>query len=1082
MRKGTFGVASHFTESPLSRTLTPYSSPILLLSLSAFLACGGGGGKTDSSKGATTSTPSASVQVTPSSVSLSAGGNQTFTAALSNGSGALQWTATGGSITSGGQYTAPMNAGTYTVRAALVSDPKTFGEAQVVVQASTAQTLTVTPGSVTLGPNAAQSFTATLSPGGTHPSVHWSASSGSIDVNGNFTAPSNAGTYAVRAELASDANVSGTAQVTVQSSGSGDTAPPAIQFTSPAEGATVSGITAVSCNALDNVSTSQVELYVNGQLLDLARDGRPPESPSGTTTTFNFNTLLLSNGTQTLKAVAVDTSGNRSEATLHLNVANPLADPSGSMTPVTATVKAGGSVDLTAVHAPNLQVCDCDSFYRRMIVCTGGTVDISSDDEATQTIHVMFRAPQTPGTYKVRVGSLDSPTRFLESTITVVADHTGPVVSFTAPSGTLSGIVPLHATATDDSGTVQGMQFLLDGKAWGSTGQPALDSMDIPFNTRLATNGSHTLAVKAWDLAGNVTTTPAATIQIQNAATGPRDRAFEAPAQVSGQVTVKLYPTEAVAPGTTKLVTFGMPFPRGSVSSTDLSKIRVLKGGSEIAAHVEMLTPWRHLSDVAKDGTSVRVARIQIQTSFSVDNRSNPAVFASEPITVEWGMTARAMNVATLQDPRTGWHTANSGSYVAADGVSEPDVYAVLPADWLCQGILKPGRMLPMQASIPETRMDPVSVAAEAEHPAGFRVQDLYVHNWFYTLLNQDDSRVVDANQIHYKAPGDYEPWLYDRSSAMYVDYFRSGMLKPLREAVRAAEFYGSKLDANGFFTINTDNPQDPKYSYAECLAYTYWLTGDSTKLDPMGRVLHAFDDYELRWSTRLNFWTERHTGFRLLAYAIHYEVAGDAFSKTTLQTDVASLQWHQNGADGRIPVDRIDGGLYHLGDQHAGDAEAWEFVASPWMSILVVDPMIRVYGVGGGTNVANFIRRMGTFEKAGVKITNHYLDDAGGLAQPDYMTRYTGETSAVDDGNCEHTPEGAAALAWAGYFAELQGQPDPSLYQAATECYFAYEANVRNWTRPAAPPLGYSAYRVAPARKYGWQVRTTNALGWLMP
>jgi hypothetical protein len=1061
----------------------PISQRILLISLSALLACGGGGGGSVSSKGSTSSTPAASVSVAPANVTLSSGGSQTFTAALSNASGSIQWSATGGSINGSGQYTAPTNAGTYTVRAALASDPKTFGEAQVVVQASTTQTLSVTPGSVTLGPGAAQSFTATLNPGGTHPAVHWSVSSGSIDVNGNFTAPNDPGAYAVRAELSSNASVSGTAQVTVQSSGSGDSTPPSIQFTSPADGATVSGIVAVSCNSLDNVSTSQIELYVNGQLLDLGRDGRPPESPSGTTTTFNFNTLLMSNGAQTLRAVAVDTSGNRSEALLHLNVANPLSDPSGSMTPATATVKAGGSVDLTAVHVPNLQVCDCDSFYRRMIVCTGGTVELSADDPATQTIHVLFRAPRTPGTYRVRVGSLDTPTHFLESTITVVADLTAPVITFTAPSGTLSGIVPIHATATDDSGTVQGMQFLLDGKAWGSVGQPGLASMDLPLNTRLVSNGAHTLAVKAWDLAGNQTTTSAATIQIQNAATGPRDRAFEAPAQTSGQITVKLYPTEIVAPGAPRLVTFGMPFPRGSVTAADLSKVRVLKGGSEIAAHVELLTPWRHLSDAAKDGTSVRVARIQIQNTFSVDNRSNPAVFASEPITVEWGMHTRSLDVATLQDPRTGWHTANSGSYLAADGVSEPDVYAVLPSDWLCQGILKPGRMLPMQASIPETRMDPVGVAAEAEHPGGFRVQDLHVHNWFYTLLNQDDPRVVDANQIHYKAPGDYEPWLYDRASAMYVDYFRSGMLKPLREAVRAAEFYGSKLDANGFFTINTDNPQDPKYSYAECLAYTYWLTGDSTKLDPMGRVLHAFDDYELRWSTRLNFWTERHTGFRLLAYAIHYEVAGDAFSKTTLLTDVASLEWHQNGADGRIPsAGRIDGGLYHLGDQHAGDAEAWEFVASPWMSILVVDPMIRVYGVSGASDVASFIRRMGTFEKAGVKITNHYLDDPGGLAQPDYMTRYTGDTSAVDDGNCEHTPEGAAVLAWAGYFAELQGQPDPTLYQAATDCYYSYEANVRNWTRPAAPPLGYSAYRVAPARKYGWQVRTTNALGWLMP
>ena len=41
---------------------------------------------------------------------------------------------------------------------------------------------------------------------------------------------------------------------------------------------------------------------------------------------------------------------------------------------------------------------------------------------------------------------------------------------------------------------------------------------------------------------------------------------FHSPAETSGSIQVKLHPTENVATGTNQLVTFGVPFPRGSVT------------------------------------------------------------------------------------------------------------------------------------------------------------------------------------------------------------------------------------------------------------------------------------------------------------------------------------------------------------------------------------------------------------------------------------------------------------------------------------------------------------------------------------
>jgi len=92
---------------------------------------------------------------------------------------------------------------------------------------------------------------------------------------------------------------------------------------------------------------------------------------------------------------------------------------------------------------------------------------------------------------------------------------------------------------------------------------------------------------------------------------------YLAPAVGQGNLEVRLEPTEVVAPGVQQLVTFGVPFPRGSITDAGLASVRVLKGGAEIPAHVSQMTPWRHRLDPLLDGSSVRVARVQVHYSFA---------------------------------------------------------------------------------------------------------------------------------------------------------------------------------------------------------------------------------------------------------------------------------------------------------------------------------------------------------------------------------------------------------------------------------------------------------------------------------
>src|SRR5262245_2676117 len=218
---------------------------------------------------------------------------------------------------------------------------------------------------------------------------------------------------------------------------------------------------------------------------------------------------------------------------------------------------------------------------------------------------------------------------------------------------------------------------------------------------------------------------------------------FFAPAEPSGSVNVQLVPLANVAAGTQEVVTFGVPFTRGSVSPSQLSQVRVLKNGVEIPAFVESLTPWRSIDDPGIDGQSVRVARIQIPYTFT---SLNP-----ETITVQWGGPARTLNRPTMQDPRLEWHTVTSGTFVAADNVEEPDVLPVLPRDYLAKGMLD-ARTQPTAIAVAETRDDPAVMNAMTF--SGYTEYDYAQKNFFYTIINQNPGITID-----YKTQS--EPWLY---------------------------------------------------------------------------------------------------------------------------------------------------------------------------------------------------------------------------------------------------------------------------------------------------------------------------------
>ncbi|HEX8539989.1 MAG TPA: hypothetical protein VF664_21180, partial [Cystobacter sp.] len=127
-----------------------------------------------------------------------------------------------GTITSTGVYTAPAQAGTFTVVATNALDTTKKDTAEVTV--TPAIHITLTPASATVLTGGSVTFTAEVT-GATDTSVTWSIqegdAGGTITSAGVYTAPAQAGTFTVVATSVADPTKKGTATVTVPAAQAG---------------------------------------------------------------------------------------------------------------------------------------------------------------------------------------------------------------------------------------------------------------------------------------------------------------------------------------------------------------------------------------------------------------------------------------------------------------------------------------------------------------------------------------------------------------------------------------------------------------------------------------------------------------------------------------------------------------------------------------------------------------------------------------------------------------------------------------------------------------------------------------------
>jgi hypothetical protein len=163
-----------------------------------------------------------SVTVTPATATSATGGTlPAFTASVQGTASnkKVTWKALLGTITSGGNYTAPATTGTDLITATSVADSSKSGTATVIVTATPANSIvssvTVSPTSMTVAPGGSAQFSATVQGTASNKAVTWTAALGTISTSGVYTAPANAGKDTVTATSEADFTKTASATVTV---------------------------------------------------------------------------------------------------------------------------------------------------------------------------------------------------------------------------------------------------------------------------------------------------------------------------------------------------------------------------------------------------------------------------------------------------------------------------------------------------------------------------------------------------------------------------------------------------------------------------------------------------------------------------------------------------------------------------------------------------------------------------------------------------------------------------------------------------------------------------------------------------
>ncbi len=392
-----------------------------------------------------------------------------------------------------------------------------------------------------------------------------------------------------------------------------DTTAPSVSLTAPASGATVQGTVSVTASASDNVGVAGVRFRMDGTDLG-AEDTTSPYSVA-------WSTVLASNGPHTLTAVARDLAGNTTtSSTITVTVANSdTTAPSVSLTAPASGATVQGTLPVTASASDNVGVAGVQF---RLDGANLGAEDTSSPYSVSWNT-----VPVANGTHTLTAVARDAAGNTTTSTSVTVAvanaDTTAPVISLTAPGSgwTVGGTVGVTADASDNIGVV-GVRFRLDGTDLGA--EDTATPWTAAWDTRLVSNGPHTLTAVARDAAGNTTTSASVTVTVANVDTSAPTVSLTAPASgatVQGTLSVTASATDNVGVAGVQFMLDGAvlgPEDTTSPYSTSWNTLSAANGAHTLAA-------------VARDAAGNTTTATSVTVTVANADNTAPAIALTAP-------------------------------------------------------------------------------------------------------------------------------------------------------------------------------------------------------------------------------------------------------------------------------------------------------------------------------------------------------------------------------------------------------------------------------------------------------------------
>lgn len=294
------------------------------------------------------------------------------------------------------------------------------------------------------------------------------------------------------------------AYVTVLGSFSPDTVAPAVQITSPASGASVTGTVAVNVSASDNEVVKRVELYLDSGVLL----GTDTTAPYGVT----WNTVAATMGPHTLYAKAYDESGNAAtSADVSVTVVDT-APPSVSI----LSPAFGRSIPNNSPITISASASDPSGVARVELYRDSGVL-LGTDTVAPYSLDWTPTALQGSHTLYARAYDEAGNSGTSSTVGVIVVDLTPPAVSITSPAGgsTIPNNAPvtISAAASDDIGVVE-VSFFVNSILLGTD---TTTPYSLEWNPATATLGSHSFYARAYDGNGNSRTSTSVSVTVADA-------------------------------------------------------------------------------------------------------------------------------------------------------------------------------------------------------------------------------------------------------------------------------------------------------------------------------------------------------------------------------------------------------------------------------------------------------------------------------------------------------------------------------------------------------------------------------------